>query len=157
MSKCWAEHPCHVLQRSVQAAHPAEYDAMVVPGVTISGLKRPSRVGPTDEKKARLSHLLVGRVRVLKVTVSPAPARMSCSKSLAVLADMKAEGMVMAGPDQPLSGCIFSKPSSWLLYTRAATAPPFCALATCSAWVFFKGGLDGAFGETKGSNPNQAL
>ena len=103
---------------------------MVVPGVTISGLKRPSKVGPTDEKYAKLSHLLVGRVKALKVTVRLAPARMSCSKGLAVLAGMKAEGMVIVGPDQPLSGCIFSKPSSRLLYTRAATAPPLCALAT---------------------------
>ena len=100
------------MEQGVQAAHPAEYDAMVVPGVTISGLNRPSRVGPTEEKKARLSHLLVGRVREVKVTVRLAPARMSCSMGLAVLAGMKAEGMVMAGPDQPLSACIFSKPSS---------------------------------------------
>ena len=88
---------------------------MVVPGAMMSGLKRPSRVGPTDEKKARLSHLLAGRVRALKVTVKLAPARMSCSKGRAVLAGMKAEGMVMVMPDQPLSACIFSKPSSWLL------------------------------------------
>lgn len=110
---------------------------MVVPGVTISGLNRPSSVGPTEEKKARLSHLLAGRVRALKVTVRVAPARMSCSKGLAVLAGMNADGMVMTGPDQPLSGSIFSKPSSWLLYTRAATAPPVWALATWTTHVCY--------------------
>ncbi|KAA6426255.1 MAG: hypothetical protein FRX49_03367 [Trebouxia sp. A1-2] len=86
----------------VQAGtHSSEYGEMVVPGAMISGLYRPSKVGPTEENSGR-----------------------------AVLAGMKADGMVMVTPDQPLSAVIFTKPSSSSLYMMAAAAPPFCALAT---------------------------
>ena len=100
---------------SAGRTYSSEYGEIVVPGAMISGLYRPSKVSPTDEKYAKLSHRSVGRVKVLKVTVRLAPARRSCSKGLAVLAGMKAEGMVMATPDQLLSAVIFTKPSSALL------------------------------------------
>lgn len=36
---------------------------MVVPGAVTSGLKRPSTVGPTEEKYARLSNLAAPRIQ----------------------------------------------------------------------------------------------
>lgn len=86
-----------------------------------------------EEKYAKLAQRCEGSTRLLKVIVGLAPANRACSSGRAVLAGMKAEGMVTAGLFQLLSGVILTKPLLALLYTRAAKAPALCALYTCSS------------------------